>query len=315
MALITHFHLTGVIFIPTNNATAINEYTCDPVCKTSLADAVVLGCSVNANSLREVQQPSWLWLYLCKNHQCRFDSQTSSCCWWCCIYHAFSKKGPAPALTRRKTSCLSFRRGRWAPQAAQLCHVSRRDLLLSCFTVHLLHQNWIFFLRRGISKAWCHKTVCPTCSASRAWRSLDHPRVTDDKGKGKPAQSAGIINSWFTETTHKNVYLVRTDSFDGSFWAEAAFPSVHTAVRNVWHLRWGTGQWLDWLWRRPAPALVSILQKELKKKEEIKKRGMGMNQTAAKVLPGMRNRASVDCFARRMGLMQSLLTVTSCASM
>lgn len=233
MALITHFHLTGVIFIPTNNATAINEYTCDPVCKTSLADAVVLGCSVNANSLREVQQPSWLWLYLCKNHQCRFDSQTSSCCWWCCIYHAFSKKGPAPALTRRKTSCLSFRHWRWAPQGAQLCHVSRRDLLLSCFTVHLLHQNWIFFLRCGISKAWCHKTVCPTCSASRAWRSLDHPRVTDNKGKGKPAQSAGIINSWFTETTHKNVCLVRTDLCDGSFRAEAAFPSVHTAVRNM----------------------------------------------------------------------------------
>lgn len=53
----------------------------------------------------------------------------------------------------------------------------------------------------------------------------------------------------------------------------------------------------------------------IKKKEEIKKRGMGMNQTTAKVLPGMRNQASVDCFARRMGLMQGLLTVTLCASM
>ena len=200
MALITHFHLTGVIFIPTNSAAAVNEYACDPVCKTSLASAVVLGCLVNANSPREVQQPSCLWVCLHKSQRCWFDPQTSSCCCWCCIYRAFSKKQPAPALTRREaswqTGCLSFRHWRWASQAAQLRQISQRDLLLSCFTDHVPHQNWIFSLRSGSSKAWCHKIVCPTCSVSHSWRSLDHPHISDDKGKGKPARSAGIVNSW-----------------------------------------------------------------------------------------------------------------------
>lgn len=53
MALITHFHLTGVISIPTNSAAAVNGCACDPVCKTRLADAVVSGCLANATRAHE----------------------------------------------------------------------------------------------------------------------------------------------------------------------------------------------------------------------------------------------------------------------
>ena len=49
--------------------------------------------------------------------------------------------------------------------------------------------------------------------------------------------------------------------------------------------------------------------------EGIKKRRMVMNQTAAKAILAMGNWALVDRFARRMGLMQILLTVTLFASM
>lgn len=202
MALITDFHLTGVIFIPTNSAAAVKEHICDPVCKTSLADAAASGCLVSANSPWELQQPSSSWVCLHQSRWCWFDPQTSSFCCWCCIYSVFSKQGPAPGLTRREvswqTGCRSFRWRSGAPRAAQLCQVSRRDILLSWFTHHVPHQKWIFSLRHGSSKAWCHITVCPTCSASHAWRSLDHPHTSDNKGKGKPTQSARIVNSWLT---------------------------------------------------------------------------------------------------------------------
>lgn len=171
MALIPHFHCTGVIFTSLQLTVVLCLWS-------SLQDLaclrVTLGCLLYANSLRELHQPRCLWVRLSKSHQSWFLSPNIFTL--LLLYLLCVSKGGARKEVPEQSGWPDFKQ--WGYANKQLSSAS-----FPCEAA-LQTVSWIsavyFSMGSGNNKSGYPKFLLATCSASHTWRNFDHSCISDE---------------------------------------------------------------------------------------------------------------------------------------